>query len=642
MITTIFIVSVVSTIVLLALLRRRKESGSARRALIAKGLLEFTVPLTVASAFFFVLQLWLNARAITGDTTTIAQIERSIRFIRLTVVKPLILPALAQFFVIVALVLATVVLPKFRQARVLERYRKAGVWITRAYILFTLLASFSFLGGSYNKSAHRAEARLNDQIDEIEREYATAFTSIEQHIGATVAAQIAADPAFAPSLKPVEEMDTNGAAAAAEIALARATIQKAPHVELRDFRLAQIDDAPAKASPPPSTPEPKSPPETASRADWNHRDGAALVREVADAGMDVVHEEVAKSIIATFFAGTPGQAFAELALDSAVMYDFRDVVGDAAAKAFASAATHRARANDAMRAATDAARARVATIASRTAQKLAPWLATRAAASRDEVAAARRGRTTVLAEFHQKANDQAAREAVRLREEITTIGVRATGSEAAAREVAESIVSDVESNGLERVARLREIRQSVGIGTEPTGSVIEGLIAYERQHDLGTTFKDSVDERLREVLAPERDGEWGELRGEAYLQFLQRSVLEPDAKGILEIIEPWESYKRTAAMQMIINDVEPTVETWERTFSDYCRRHEDMAVMWGWFVKDSHHEIIAAKYTVENVVPEHGYRYYLEQNGFGGRFDAAAVFVHPKAQKTIGNYCRSN
>jgi hypothetical protein len=61
--------------------------------------------------------------------------------------------------------------------------------------------------------------------------------------------------------------------------------------------------------------------------------------------------------------------------------------------------------------------------------------------------------------------------------------------------------------------------------------------------------------------------------------------------------------------------------------------------MWGWFVKGQYHDEIATRYHVSNVVPQHGYTYYLEETGLGGADDARHVFGSVISQATIDGHC---
>jgi len=63
--------------------------------------------------------------------------------------------------------------------------------------------------------------------------------------------------------------------------------------------------------------------------------------------------------------------------------------------------------------------------------------------------------------------------------------------------------------------------------------------------------------------------------------------------------------------------------------------------MWGWFVKGRYHNDIAARYEVSNVVPQHGYRYYLEETGYGSADDASHLFSAPLAEATVEAHCRT-
>lgn len=633
------------------------DVSQQRRWLIVRGFREFAVPLAISTGVFTVLDLWVHATAgVVNSATTVRSIEHAILTIRKTYIKPLVLSKGTQFWIIASILALGFVWPFVRSSEWLAKYRRATLWITRAYLTATLVASFTFFGSVHAVHAQDAEVHLRSEIDEIDRHYDDAFTAVADAVTDYAAAQAAVDPAQADARASAASAFRDEAQAHREINASREEVAREPNSDLRDFKLT-VDTENRPASAPPPQPVAHRVISRAEHDSWTLAEGKALEREatefqreehaavaitkeLTEAAVDVAHEELARHLLASLFAGTPIEGLTEVALDSEVLYDFRDVATRAAG-AFADRVVRQHKA--ARLAFTEVkanVRSAVISKATTAAARVRTKLATGASAARDVLNRAVTLHRQTKDEYQRAAGDQFNREATALRSEALTTLSSSTQLRAAADRLFDRLLPPANLSGMTRVARLRELGKNLNVG-EPE-ALLASLTDEERKLGGDTPLSDAVNARTEAFLLEEESSKWGELRAFAYKKYRTGDVYDPKPAETLQMLMAWNRAKRQHALSLVAQGKESvTPAEWEQFFHAYCKKNNDMAVMWGWFVKSQYHDEIAGRYHVSNVVPQHGYRYYLEETGFGGAGDASSLFASTIAQATVGGHCNA-
>jgi hypothetical protein len=243
-------------------------------------------------------------------------------------------------------------------------------------------------------------------------------------------------------------------------------------------------------------------------------------------------------------------------------------------------------------------------------------------------------------EYQRAADDQFRREATALRSEALTTLSNSTQLRTAAERLFDRLLPPADLSGMTRVVRLRELGKTLNVG-EPE-ALLASLTDEERKLGGNTPLNDAVSARTEAFLLEEESSKWGELRALAYKKYRTGDVYDPKPIETLQMLMAWNRAKRHHALSLVAQGKESvTPAEWEQFFHAYCKKNNDMAVMWGWFVKSRYHDEIAARYHASNVVPQHGYRYYLEATGFGGADDASSLFASTISQATVGGHCNA-
>jgi hypothetical protein len=504
MIQTLFVASLAASLGILLYLRLR-EVPPPRQAML-RGLLELTIPLTLTSGVFAMLQWWVHsvANSVTA-ASTIRQIELAIRTIRNGYIERLVLPAFAQFLIIAAIVLAGALSAKVRSAGVLGRFKTGTRWMTRAQIAFTLLASFTFFGAAQATDARNAQVRLGEDISAIERRYDGVFAAADEALAKAAVNELLSDPAWEPALDQLAETIANQQSTDHEMALARMSVTSQPFSNLRDFKVTaeQIPSAEERAGflrRERTTALPRRETWSRAEADRLKRDVEAVrretVTELVGAIADIGREALAKRIVAEYFAGSAAEGLAAVVLDASVFYDFRHVVAEGTASLVERVLGGGERLTTAFASIVSKVRADAATLAPRTAETARQTYASRAIASRERLTAAREVHRDTLQEYRAAADQQAAREQQKLVDRLT----RPLDSElgVAAKSLLERLLETGEP-AMQRIARVRKFEQEFWFPS----LTVSLLASKERELGGREIFNDLVERRVARLLRTE-------------------------------------------------------------------------------------------------------------------------------------------
>jgi hypothetical protein len=155
------------------------EKKKSIKYLLLTGAREFLVPFTITALIFSLLQLWIDIRLQSVDaTTTIRELETHIRWIR-KYLAPLKLDDWQQLLILIFIVALGYFLPKIKEFGVLKRYKQTTRFITRLYIVLTMLASFTFFSNQADKTFNAHIVRLSAQINQTESEYNAYRSELE-------------------------------------------------------------------------------------------------------------------------------------------------------------------------------------------------------------------------------------------------------------------------------------------------------------------------------------------------------------------------------------------------------------------------------------------------------------------------------
>lgn len=631
-------VSVLASCALLLYLRGSSVDES--RHLLARGFLELTIPISIAAAVFAILQVWVRFIASSVNAvTTIREIERAIRTIRNTYVESLKIPPIAQFAIVIGLLVAGVVWPQVRAGGLLEGFKSLTKWLTRTQIVATLLASLTFFGSVHVTDARSAEARLARNITEIEREYDAAFASAEKAVAAYAAGALVEQPAWSGPLAAAADAIENDRQAAREASKAREQIAREPHSEFRDFRLS-FEREPAPA--PRETVRRHHSRGREERASWSRAEGERRHREadalLAEVTTEAVHATVelsrsfaAEHAVKAFLSGGTAEGVAEAALDPSVIYDFRHVVAQ-----MTVALVQRIARNESVREAFAAVqaniRAAVSRIAAPMAKRAAPIYSARAAEAR----ARRETAANALREYRARADAQAEREEVALMADVRRYTSKSVLA-GEAMQVVRRIIDGPRQPAMARIARIRNASSAFRV--KSPAEAFTNLSALELRMGGETPFTRALDAEAESIMENEHESRWGYVRSRMHEAYRRGAVGEPHPAETLVMLNRWDLAKRHYALTEMSLGRTITPSQWERIFYLYCTENTDMAAIWGFFVVTCCGDAIAERYDLDAVKPRHGYRYYLEETGFAGQAQVEATFSTPLANETIERHC---
>lgn len=349
--------------------------------LFVKGALEFLVPFGIAALFYSCLQLWVDAslHSVTASTT-IRQLEEKLRAIRLNYVAPIKLSDTKQLIIIILVTLLGYFSPRIAKLGLLKKYKRATTYVTRLYILLTMLASFTFFSSQLCESIDAGSVKLNQRISQIEAGYSDYHASVERVAAKTVAKEIVDDDENKDLIDDLTRAVNDAIRAHGAITAAKYVINHYPHIGSRDFKLEAEDfkDDPGNRPPPdghgepgpsrPNKPDPDSGgpgvggshnggpsaegPKPERSDEWSLESAERLNAEIKgveqelDAGartdaaeiieksVDAVHSDVVKSLLLDLLPDGSLKSFLDVGLDADVLYNFKDRVASLSLKVF--------------------------------------------------------------------------------------------------------------------------------------------------------------------------------------------------------------------------------------------------------------------------------------------------------------------
>jgi uncharacterized protein YukE len=389
----IYILLLISGILLLAVvllkrnLERRLTETNLRwvhpgkkksvKYLFLKGTLEFLVPFTLTALVFSALQLWVDVRLQSVEaTTSIRELEAHVRRIRGYVV-PFKLADWKQLLILIAILLVGYFLPKVKELEVLRRYKQTSRLVTRAYIVLTVLASFTFFSNQTGKAFNAHAARLSSQIEATESEY-NAYRSELEMMARKAIAREAADT-YRDVVEQLKKIANELSRIERGIEEAQDKVSNIPFIYIRTFPLEieefkrdfkggegrkndrgdgpRPDDG-GPSGPPdgggggspdrgPDTPPPappSGPKWLEDRGDWNLAAGKRLasearevnqkldagepqpLAEIVEKSVDVVHSDVIKGLILELITNAKGGLWhlVDVSLEPDVFYNCND------------------------------------------------------------------------------------------------------------------------------------------------------------------------------------------------------------------------------------------------------------------------------------------------------------------------------
>lgn len=378
--------------------------------LFVKGMLEFLIPFTIAALIYSGLQLWVDAslHSVTASTT-IRQLEEKSRAIRLNYVAPIKLSDTKQLILIISVVLIGYFSPRIARLGLLKKYKRATTYITRLYILLTILASFTFFSSQLCESIDAGSVRFNQQIDQIEAGYSDYHSALARVAEKTVAREIIDDDGNKELIDELTRAVNEAIRAHNAIRAAKYIVDHYPHIGARDFKIdaesfkndsgddgpSDEPDDPGRGPTGPKKPspgggdgprprgghdgpleEPKGPkPEGAE--DWSlesaqrlnteireveqvlEAEGHANATEIIEKSVDAVHSDVIKSMLLDLIPNGSLRSFLDVGLDADVLYNFKDRVSDFTLKVFEATARKRRSVRDALTEERQALRAQI-------------------------------------------------------------------------------------------------------------------------------------------------------------------------------------------------------------------------------------------------------------------------------------------
>jgi hypothetical protein len=559
MIETLFAVSLPAS--LGGFLYLRFASVPSARQPLLRGVLELTVPLTLTSALFAVLQWWVRSveNSVTA-TTSIRDIERAIGTIRNDYMEPLVMPAWSQFFVLALILLAGGVWPQVR-ALFLVRFKAATRWMTRVQIAATLLVSFTFFGSVQATNASHAEVRLRQNISKIQSAYVEAFAAADETLAKAAAVELLSNPAWQPALAPLAETLANQQSTDQEIAAARAAVVNADVSHLRDFKVT-AEEIPASHERVAFVQRDRA--ETLpGREKWTQAEATRLasdaealrretVTELVTAAVDTGREALAKTLVAQFFAGSVAEGFAAVVLDASVLYDFRHVVADATNSLVDRVLRRRQSLKSVFAETLPPLRVKAAALAPRAIETAQSTYEERATASRQTLAATQQVRRDTLQEYREKANAQASREWRALAARVTA---KLDPDLALAGESVLLRLVDRDEPAMARISRIRTLEKDLRFD----GTRLAVLSEKERELGGSQLFNEVLGWRIERMLATERY---------AYRDFTMTGMYDSEKR------EEWEKIRRVLVLQQL-GEGKTTIEPyqWEMASANFRWRY---------------------------------------------------------------------
>jgi hypothetical protein len=640
MIESVFLLSLIATGSLLLFRRRAADRGDETATLFTAGLLEFTVPLAIASALFTALGVWLASASSVTATTTIADIEWAIRWVRMTYIDPLHLSGVTQFLLAVLLVFAGMLWPQIRQHELLDAFSSTTKWIGRAYILATLCVSFTFLGSVYDNRARTAEVRLTNDIDVIDRDYHDYWKALEDVVTADLAKRVAADPALVASMPDLQDAASSYTVVRTETRAARERIASYPKLEYRDFELPLEVHVEAPV-PRGSERAPGTRALAETRSGWNRRDGEALRAEaeqlrasaaaestasaqVLERGFEAAQEHVGREIVAAAFRDHPMAELLKVVLDPAVLYAFRDVAARETDAVFRQSLERRGPLRDLVTPRAAALRAKLHELATRAAPSLRASAASCSTIWRQAANQARQLRASVHSIITSRAEAQYAREKdafARYWRNHYRFRSDALNNEAG-RLLDRILRRPVRKPPLERIAELRDLSVKAFAGEGDAGADLARLDATERFVFPGNTpLHDRLEREVQEIRRQNARTPWGGIRNAATKDYFASNGVP----SLAPAMEAWRIAERDQARELIARGERWDGQAWERFFADFCERNSSAVAGWSYVVMRAGGE--------GNM--EAAYARYLRDVGLGGSHEAKAAFSRADAENVL-------
>jgi hypothetical protein len=649
MIEIVFALSFAVSVVLFVAKRRFQNEDDLPKRLLVAGLLEFTVPLTIASALFTLLSRWLALTSSTHPETTIAEIEQRLRWIRTKWIDPLDLPEAGQLALVLLLALAGVLWPQLRKYEVLDAFNKTTRWISRAYMLATLCVSFTFLGSVYTGRARAAELRLSSDIKTIERNYQEYLNALEEVVETELAAELVRNPALEPAVVDLRDAAANFTAARRETHAALDRVFRYPGIAYRDFPLPRALDlkesretyekAPAGGKRPAS--------EVATRDRWNRSEGQArhaeaeqLRREskarrtessqVIEKGFDVAQDGLGEAVAAAMFRDSTVGELLKLVLDPAVLYLFRDLAAKEVDAAFRESLAGRTPLRVIVARRTAALRAQLAAIATRASSSVRQSAASCAATWRQEAARAREVRGSIDAFLKKRAEAQYAREAEAFAHDWRTHNRFPTDTLMVETGwLLERILRRASQRPpLKGVAELRALRPKAIREGATAGAAAADLALVEVGlfRTAETPLHDYLERSVNQIVEENLRTRWGWLRAQAgRSQFPVSARTQDEAELIADGMAAWRSEERRRATELVAAGRRWDTQAWESSFADFCASNERTAAAWG----------LAMRTFYDRSEAEAGYGRYLQEIGRDGAREAERVFSREGVNKLV-------
>ncbi|HEV7766287.1 MAG TPA: hypothetical protein VGQ76_14885 [Thermoanaerobaculia bacterium] len=649
-----FALAVVASVFLWSYVRRNATTGR-RSALFARGLLELTVPLSVATGIFVVLQFRLARMTATSATSTIAQIESVIGEIRNTYLKELNPPAWLQLVCLFVIFAGGLLWPNVRAAMLMQKYKIATQWVARAFVLMTFLASFTFFGGSYNGGLAAADAKLVKAETEIRLLYGDLHREIDDTLLRYSILTMIEQPEVATSAADAVDIVRAFKREQQETREARSEIERVSNSGV-DFEITSRID-PSRPASQRRRAASTHPPAVDERS-WSRARGETLHRELkterAAAGVDrpeltiltettidAVHEQTGKVLLAALVGDGPLRALLEVAIDPGVLYNLRDVAAKRAIEAYREIAAGRELRNS-FAAKKAEIRAELSALAKRSGGAVQIALSRAATLWRIRAAQATEAHKATTREINSKLAEQYRREAVDFAERwrVTYRFPQDHVTRAAGYLLDETLQRiRTTKDPVDRLTLLRETdtRLAFEETPRPTINSVARLVEFEQEHHERRVFHDALSPFVYYAMSAADQTQWGRLRTAAHEQFKARA--DQEGRDLYKITDRWETAKHRSAIGIVIMGTDPpSAAAWEAAFYEHCRADAEAAVVWGWIVKDQYSETTESAYG--KAVPENGFRRYLEATGVGGIAEANQVFSTPLAERTINRFCK--
>lgn len=659
LINVAFVVAVAVSLFLLQYVRRavpRRDGTPPRTVLFARGLLELTVPFAIAAGVFAALQFHLARMTATSATTTIGHIESVLAELRTVYAKELNPPAWLQLACILILFAGGLVWPQVRAAMLMQKFKAVTHWLTRAYVLVTLLASFTFFGGKHLDGVAAAEARLVTEAAEIRLGYAEVYREVEDTMRRAALAAAIDHPDVSVHADKAAGVVRDAKRERVELDLTRAEVERVSKSEVKDFHVEPFAEN-SRPRAPRSGSRAKQQRPVVAESEWSRAGVADALREVKEArsaagldrpeltivtesAVDSLHDHGGKALLAALFADGPIRSLLEIAIDPAVLHNFRDVIAAKVNEAWREIAAGR-NPKEVIAQKAAAMRAQVSVLAQRSAGAVEQALRSAGSTWRARADDAAVKHAAVSRELNQKADAQYRREAARVAKLYrATYRFRDANITAAAGHLLDVVLQEVRAkqDPLDRVAALRNLNEQLALSSAKANDVdaVVRLVKFEEKRGEFRPFHAALSPALHDVMRTHDETQWGQLRTAAHEEFKQKS----DGEGIAlhEIAHRWEAAKERMAIRAALEGRTLTSDAWERAFYRHCLADAEAAVIWGWVVKDTQTVEVAAAYN--DVIPRNGFRRYLEMTGQGSEATAMAVFSTPVALRAIDKFCK--